>query len=86
MDIPKYFVYVLQNPEGRLYIGFTTDLDRRIGQHQEGKGGWTHSRGPWRLVYHEIFTDRPEALKRERYFKQGKANLELRKSLNKSER
>ena len=35
-----YFVYVLKNPEGRLYIGFTSNLERRVSQHQEGEGGW----------------------------------------------
>ncbi len=46
-----YFVYVLRNPKGRLYIGFTSDLWKRVHQHQEDKGGWTSGRGPWELVY-----------------------------------
>ncbi|MBA7675904.1 hypothetical protein ES703_84143 [subsurface metagenome] len=82
MDTPQYFVYVLQNPERRLYIGFTSDLDRRVRQHQEGKGGWTRSRGPWKLVYYEVFTDRLEAMRRERNLKTGKLNKELRMRLS----
>ncbi len=82
MDMPQYFVYVLQNPERRLYIGFTSDLDRRVRQHQEGKGGWTRSRGPWKLVYHEVFTNRLEAMRRERNLKTGKMNKELRMRLS----
>jgi putative endonuclease len=84
MDTPQYFVYVLQNPERRLYIGFTSDLDRRVRQHQEGKGGWTHSRGPWEMVYYEVFTDRLEAIRRERSLKTGKMNKELRMRLLKN--
>ena len=58
-----FFVYVLQNPDGRLYIGFTTDLERRLRQHQEGEGGWTSGHGPWKLVLCETFTDRAEAMR-----------------------
>jgi len=82
MSTPQYFVYVLQNPESRLYIGFTTDLERRVRQHQEGKGGWTHSRGPWKLVHYEVFADRLEAIRRERNLKRGKMNKELRMRLS----
>jgi len=84
MDTPPYFVYVLQNPKSRLYIGFTTDLERRVRQHQEGKGGWTRSRGPWKLVYYEVFPDRLKAIKRERNLKRGKVNKELRVRLTRS--
>lgn len=73
-----YFVYVLQNAEGRLYIGFASDMERRVRQHQEDEGGWTHGHGPWQLVYYETFSDRLEAIRRERNLKLGKANQELR--------
>jgi putative endonuclease len=74
----QYFVYVLRNPEKRIYIGYTIDLKRRVCEHQEGKGGWTRDRGPWELVYYETFDDRKEAMRRERNLKRGKANQELR--------
>ncbi len=86
MQKSPYFVYVLRNSEGRLYIGFTTDLDRRLHQHQEGTGGWTHTRGPWELVHHETFTNRSEAMRRERNLKRGRTNQELRIRLSDSER
>ena len=78
MNETSYFVYVMRNPQGRLYVGFTTDLERRVGQHQAGEGGWTHSRGPWELVHFETFTRRAEALRRERDLKRGRTNQELR--------
>ncbi|MEK7353658.1 MAG: GIY-YIG nuclease family protein [Chloroflexota bacterium] len=77
MEEANYFVYVLRNPEGRLYVGFTTDLSRRILQHQNGEAGWTRGRGPWKLVYHETFTYRLEAMRRERNLKRGKTNQDL---------
>ena len=79
-----YFVYVLQNSEGRLYVGFTTDLERRVRQHQEDKGGWTSRRGPWELVHHESFSDRVEAMRRERNLKRGKTNQELRRRFDRT--
>jgi putative endonuclease len=78
MNETLYFIYVLRNPQGRLYVGFTTNLEKRVRQHHEGEGGWTHSRGPWELVHFESFTTRAEALRRERNLKRGKTNQELR--------
>ena len=77
-----YFVYVLRNHQGKLYIGSTDDLNARVRRHIEGKAGWTRSRGPWELANVETFKSRSEARLRERYLKAGKANQELRKRLN----
>ena len=74
-----FFVYVLRNPHGRLYVGFTEDLSRRVRQHQKGEGGWIRGKGSWELVGSEEFPDRSEALRRERNLKRGKQNQELRK-------
>ncbi len=73
-----FFVYVLRNPQGRLYVGFTEDLERRVKQHQENQGGWTRGKGPWELAEYEVFASRDEALRRERNLKRGKQNQELR--------
>ena len=54
-DAVVYFVYVLRNPAGRLYVGFTADLPERLRRHQAGEAGWTRSRGPWTLVHQEQF-------------------------------
>ena len=79
MEKSQYFVYVLRNRDDRLYIGFTTELERRVRQHIEGKSGWTQGRGPWELVYHEVYNTRAEAIKRERNLKSGRPNMDLRK-------
>ena len=76
-----FFLYVLRNPQGRLYVGFTEDIERRVKQHQENQGGWTRGKGPWELAYHEVFASRDEALRRERNLKRGEQNQELRNRL-----
>ena len=85
MESNAFYVYVLKNPEGRLYIGFSTDLQKRVHQHQANEGGWTRGRGPWELVHYETFTNRIEAVRRERNLKRGKPNKELRSLLNKTQ-
>lgn len=82
MEATTYYVYVLQNPQGRLYIGFTTDLEKRVRQHQDGEAGWTRNRGPWELVQYETFIERGDAVRRERNLKRGRTNKELRKLIS----
>ena len=77
-----YFVYVLQNPDGRLYIGFTEDLERRVNQHQENAGGWTRGRGPWQVVLQERYEARAEAMRRERSLKGGQGREWLKELLD----
>jgi putative endonuclease len=76
-----FHVYVLRNPDGRLYIGSTSELDARVRQHQAGEAGWTRMHGPWELVHTEAFATLAEAVRRERQLKGGRANSELRRRL-----
>ena len=73
-----FCVYVLRNPESRIYIGQTENLGGRLVHHRNGDSRWTRSRGPWQLVHVEEFPTRSEAMIRERILKNGKANQELR--------
>jgi putative endonuclease len=76
-----FTVYVLRNREGRLYIGHTEDLARRLAEHEAGQSRWTRGRGPWTLVYRETAGTRAEAMARERTLKSGRANQELRSAV-----
>ncbi|MCI9271910.1 MAG: GIY-YIG nuclease family protein [Dorea sp.] len=52
--------------DGSLYTGWTTDIEKRIKAHNEGKGAkYTRSRRPVKLVYYEIFATKKEAMSRE---------------------
>jgi putative endonuclease len=46
-----YRVYVLQNSEGRFYIGVTADVIARLAQHNSGQSRWTKGKGPWILAW-----------------------------------
>jgi putative endonuclease len=74
-----FFVYVLQNSDGRFYIGQTSDVELRLQRHNEGRVFWTKGRGPWGLVYSEEFGTRSEAMAKEKGLKALKSKEELRK-------
>lgn len=62
----SHYVYVLECADGSLYTGYTTDLERRIGEHNDGTGAkYTRGRTPVELVYTERFESRSAAMSRE---------------------
>jgi len=62
----SWFVYVLRCGDGSLYTGCTTDVPRRLEEHQRGRGAaYTRSHLPVELVYWECTGDRSAALRRE---------------------
>lgn len=61
-----YWVYILECADGSLYTGITTELDRRLQEHKEGKGGhYTKSKGALKFLYNETHPNRSSASKRE---------------------
>lgn len=62
-----YYLYILKCADKTLYTGITTDLERRILEHNEKKLGakYTASRRPVRLVYFKEFRSRSVASKEE---------------------
>ena len=62
-----YFVYIIQCNDQTLYTGITTDLDRRVKEHNSSKLGakYTKVRRPVKLVYSKDFINRSEASKEE---------------------
>ncbi len=65
-----FFVYVIISLKtGRLYIGQTDNLQRRLAQHNNGEVRSTKSFRPWKLIYRQKFSTRREAMQREKYLK-----------------
>ena len=67
----SWFLYVVQCSDGSLYTGVTTDIERRIREHNGSKRGAKYTRGrrPVKLIYVKDCRDRFEALREERKFK-----------------
>ncbi|QLG60731.1 GIY-YIG nuclease family protein [Halorarum salinum] len=67
----EHFVYVLECADGSLYTGYTTDVDRRVAEHDAGEGAkYTRGRTPVELVHVEAFGSRSAAMSREHAVKQ----------------
>ncbi|ADL11600.1 GIY-YIG nuclease family protein [Acetohalobium arabaticum] len=61
-----HYVYILRCADETLYTGYTTDLDRRVKEHNQGQGAkYTRGRKPVELVYSEEYRTRSSAQKRE---------------------
>jgi putative endonuclease len=61
-----YFVYLLECEDGSLYTGITTDIARRLAEHQSGIGSrFTRAHKAKRIVYSETHANRSLAQKRE---------------------
>jgi putative endonuclease len=73
-----FTVYVLRSKTtGRFYTGSTSDLGRRLDEHNAEVSASTKHRGPWELIYREDYGTRLEAVRRERELKSGKGRDEL---------
>jgi len=69
----KHYFYVLLCADKTYYAGYTTDLTRRLLEHNSGKGAkYTRlkKRRPAKMIHHEHFSTRSEAMKQEYAFKQ----------------
>jgi putative endonuclease len=61
-------------------VGYTTELRKRLKEHNQGLNRSTKTFRPWRLIYCEACLDKEDAKRRERYFKttQGQRLLKRR--------
>lgn len=65
------YTYILECKDGTLYTGWTNNLEKRLKDHNDGKGAkYTKARRPVVLVYHETFETKEEAMRREYAIKQ----------------
>ncbi|SEJ22604.1 putative endonuclease [Propionispira arboris] len=72
------FTYILECADGTFYTGWTSDLEKRLANHNSKKGAkYTRCRIPVKLVYFESFITKQEAQKREYAIKQLKRDQKL---------
>jgi putative endonuclease len=66
-----HFVYIVECADGTYYTGYTTDVERRVAEHNAGTGArYTRGRGPVEVVHTEVYDTQSEAMKREYAIKQ----------------
>jgi putative endonuclease len=80
----RWLVYILRCADGSYYTGITNNLDKRLREHDEGRGSkYVRSRRPFSLVYSEKASGRGRAQRRESAIKkmtrQGKRRLIAKK-------
>ena len=77
-----YHVYVLLSlKDGKFYIGYTNNIERRLDEHNSGKNISTANRRPLELIYYEAHRSKDDAQRRESYFKTTKGKVTLRQIL-----
>jgi putative endonuclease len=78
-----YWIYILENLNDKSwYIGYTSDLERRIKEHQEGSGArTTRIKKDWHLIYCEGYLEKLDAMGREQFLKSGSGRKFVKKQL-----
>jgi len=78
----KYYVYVLiSEKDGLFYTGYTSNLNLRLEQHNEGFVKSTKYRRPLKLIYWEGCLNQQDATRREKYLKSGNGKIYLKNRL-----
>ena len=77
-----YYAYVLlSEKDNQFYTGYTSNLRRRLEEHQTGKVTSTKYRLPIKLIYFEGCLNQQDATRREKYLKSGNGKIYLRSRL-----
>ena len=75
-----WHVYVLKSlKDNSRYVGITSNIYRRLQEHNSGKSKYTKGHAPYKIVYQEKFLNRNLARDREKYFKSGHGRADLDK-------
>ncbi len=82
-----FWVYILKSEStGRYYVGSTSDINRRLSQHNDpnytGTKTTKYFKGPWLLVYSESYETRSQAMVREKQIKSWKSRKAIEELIN----
>jgi len=75
----NYVIKSLKNDD--LYIGYTSDLKKRIKEHNQGLNFSTKRYAPWKLIYYEACIEKDDAVRREKYLKTTQGGRLLKRRL-----
>ncbi len=77
-----FYVYVIESLKlGKLYIGYSQDLTKRLKEHNQGLNFSTKPYKPWRCIYYEACLNEEDAMRREKYLKTTQGNRLLKRRL-----
>ena len=77
-----YYTYVLKSEkDGKIYIGWTNNLNDRIKKHNKGLVESTKYRKPFKLIYYEACINKKDAINREKSLKTGFGRAYLKKKI-----
>ena len=76
-----FYVYVLKNENDKLYIGYTSDLKKRLIEHNQGLNFSTKHSLPWKIIYYEACLNQTDAKRREQYLKTTQGGRLLKRRL-----
>lgn len=79
-----HYVYFLESQKDsqKHYIGYTTNLHKRIKSHNTGTVSSTKRYKPWKIIYSEAYLEKKDALGREKFLKSGSGWKYLKKQLS----
>lgn len=77
-----HYIYVLQSiKNSSLYIGYTTEIKRRILEHNRQENLSTKSYAPWKLIFFEGYLEEKDAKRREKYLKSNQGSRLFKRML-----
>lgn len=78
----RYYIYILKSlKDNGLYIGYTTDLKKRLTRHAKAQSTATKFRTPFKLIHYEYFINRADAKAWEEFLKSGYGREQLKQIL-----
>jgi len=76
------FVYILESKlDKSWYIGKTSNIKRRLSEHNSGKSTFTKTKMPWKIIYIECYVNKKDADGREKYLKSGAGRIRVKEQL-----
>ena len=70
-----HYVYILENNQGRQYVGSTQNVKKRLAKHNHGEVPHTSKFKPWDLKFVCLFPTKKQALVFEKYLKSGSGTM-----------
>ena len=70
----SFFVYIIYSASlNKFYVGYTSDLEKRLSEHNSGISDFTSKASDWIIKYFEVYPSREFAIRREKEIKKKKS-------------